>query len=98
MLSKFNFNPLEIVGKWYEFLMEKSFPGENKLGVIGFAFYRFFRILYGSIVLIIGMILMSAAGLFAAIVILPSFGIFYFCYYFYNQYLINFYNHYLIKL
>jgi hypothetical protein len=86
-LRKFNFNPLEIVGKWYEFLIEKSFPGENKLGAIGFAFYRFFRILYGSIVLIIGMLAMSIGGLIAAIVLLPSFGVFYICYYFYNQYL-----------
>jgi hypothetical protein len=86
-LRKFNFSPGEIIGKWYEVLIEKSFPGEKKLGKISFALFRFFRILYGSIVLIIGMILMSAAGLFAAIVILPSFGIFYFCYYFYNQYL-----------
>jgi hypothetical protein len=86
-LRKFNFNPLETVGKWYEFLIEKSFPGEKKLGAIGFAFYRFFRLLYGSIVLIIGMLIMSIGGLIAAVVMLPSFGVFYFCYYFYNQYL-----------
>jgi hypothetical protein len=86
-LLKFNFSPGEIVGKWYEVLIEKTYTGEKNLGVVGFALFRFFRILFGTIVLIMGMLLMSIGGLMAAIVLLPSFGIFYFCYYFYNQYL-----------
>lgn len=86
-LKKFNFNPGEIIGKWYEFLIERSFPGERNLGKIGFALYRLFRLINGSIVLIVGMLLMSIAGLFGTIVFLPAFGIFYLSYHFYNIYL-----------
>lgn len=86
-LRKFDFSPGEIIGKWYEILIEKSFAGEKNLGKFGFALYRFFRILNGTILLIIGMLLLSIGGLMAAIVILPSFGVFYFCYYLYNQFL-----------
>lgn len=83
--SLFNFQP----GSWlvimYEFFIEKRFIDEEKISGLGFAFYRFTRLLVGAIFLIAGFLLLSIFGMFISAVIFPPFIVFYGIYHLYQQ-------------
>ncbi|MFM2285445.1 MAG: DnaJ domain [Bacteroidota bacterium] len=77
-------SPSTILGKWYETLIEKNFPGEENLSGISFALFRFFRLMFGAILLIAVFIGMSIVGLLGAVVFFPPMMVFYALYSLYN--------------
>ncbi len=82
---KWTFSPAAIIGKWYENLIEKHYPGEDKLNGFAFAIYRFFRLLFGAIFLIAAFLLMSIVGLMGAVLFFPPMMVFYALYSLYNM-------------
>ena len=74
------FSPSNLIGKWYESLIEKHYPGEDKLQGFSFAIFRFFRLFIGSIFLIAGFFLLSVIGLLGAVILFPPFMVFYLLY------------------
>ena len=74
------FNPSNLIGKWYESLIEKHYPGEDNLQGFSFAIFRFFRLFIGAIFLIAGFFILSVIGLLAAVVLFPPFMVFYLLY------------------
>jgi hypothetical protein len=74
------FNPSEIIGSWYESLIEKNYPGEDKLQGISFAIFRFFRLLIGAIFLIAGFFILSIIGLLGCVILFPPLMVFYLLY------------------
>ncbi len=67
-----NIQPGAWLGKMYEFLFEKKFSGEDFLKGNAFAFYRFFRLFFGSIFLIAGFIGISIIGMILAAGVFPA--------------------------
>ena len=74
------FNPSNLLGKWYESLIEKHYPGEDNLQGFSFAIFRFFRLFIGAIFLIAGFFILSVIGLLAAVILFPPFMVFYLLY------------------
>jgi hypothetical protein len=74
------FNPSNLIGKWYESLIEKHYPGEDKLQGFSFAIFRFFRLFIGAIFLIAGFFTLSVIGLLGAVILFPPFMVFYLLY------------------
>ena len=74
------FNPSNLIGKWYESLIEKHYPGEDNLQGFSFAIFRFFRLFIGAIFLIAGFFILSVIGLLAAVILFPPFMVFYLLY------------------
>ena len=74
------FNPSNLIGKWYESLIEKHYPGEDKLQGFSFAIFRFFRLFIGAIFLIAGFFILSVIGLLGAVILFPPFMVFYLLY------------------
>ena len=77
---KWKFNPSNLIGKWYESLIEKHYPGEDKLQGFSFAIFRFFRLFIGAIFLIAGFFLLSIIGLLGAVILFPPMMVFYLIY------------------
>ena len=77
-------SPSALLGHWYETLIEKNFPGEEKLSGVSFALFRFFRLFFGAILLIAAFIGMSIVGLLGAVVFFPPMMVFYALYSLYN--------------
>lgn len=82
---RWNFTPGSILGRWYEELIEKHYPGEDKLNGAAFAFYRFFRLLFGAIFLIAAFLIMGILGLLAAVLFFPPLIVFYALYSLYSM-------------
>ena len=78
-------SPATVLGNMYEFLFEKHFSGESKLGPAAFALYRFFRLLTGAVFLIGGFLTMSVIGMLLAVVIFPGTIVFLGVYHLYQQ-------------
>ena len=77
---KWKFNPSNLIGKWYESLIEKHYPGEDNLQGFSFAIFRFFRLFIGAIFLIAGFFLLSIIGLLGAVILFPPMMVFYLIY------------------
>lgn len=74
------FSPSTLIGKWYESLIEKHYPGEDKLQGFSFAIFRFFRLLIGAIFLIAGFFILSIIGLLGCVILFPPLMVFYLLY------------------
>jgi hypothetical protein len=74
------FNPSNLIGKWYESLIEKHYPGEDNLQGFSFAIFRFFRLFIGALFLIAGFFLLSIIGLLGAVILFPPMMVFYLIY------------------
>ena len=74
------FSPSNLIGKWYESLIEKHYPGEDNLQGFSFAIFRFFRLFIGAIFLIAGFFLLSIIGLLGAVILFPPMMVFYLIY------------------
>ena len=68
-------------------MIEKHYPGEDKLQGFSFAIFRFFRLFIGSIFLIAGFFILSVIGLLGAVILFPPFMVFYLLYNTYIAYL-----------
>lgn len=68
---KIRFQPSELIGKWYISLFEKTYPGESNLEGATYAIFRFFKLLFGSISLILGFFGLAIAGLAGMIIFGP---------------------------
>jgi hypothetical protein len=84
-LFRWSFSPSVLIGRWYEELIERHYPGEDRLSGLAFALFRFFRLLFGSIFLIAAFLLMSSVGLMAVVLFFPPAMVFYALYSIYSS-------------
>ena len=71
IISGIRFVPSEWLGSWYIRLIEKKYPGEEKMAGLLFFFFRFFRLLFGSVALICGFFIMAVLALSMMVVFAP---------------------------
>ena len=84
-MFRWTFSPTVLIGRWYEELIERHYPGEERLSGVAFALFRFFRLLFGAIFLIAAFLLMSIAGLMAVVLFFPPAMVFYALYSIYHS-------------
>jgi hypothetical protein len=84
-MFRWTFSPTVLIGRWYEELIERHYPGEDRLSGVAFALFRFFRLLFGAIFLIAAFLLMSIAGLMAVVLFFPPAMVFYALYSIYHS-------------
>ena len=77
---RWNLIPSALIGKLYESLIEKHYPGEDQLQGFAFALLRFFRLIVGAIFLIAGFFILSVIGLLGAVILFPPMMVFYLIY------------------
>lgn len=77
---RFSFSPVEWLGKGYMLLVEKVYPGEQRMTGLSYAVFRFFRLLFATLCLILVFFTLSVAGMLVTVIIFPpllAFWIFY---------------------